>query len=232
LAALPVVQACYDLLYRKVREELQLSTCIIVVENVKSPVPRIYSDAKMQVLKQEHGVIGYLDEVFMAPDVVVQALQMAVSIEKVLVETDQTRKSITSHKLLEYLTKSEDEDGRLKSCCIFVSEGDRSYRYASTISKFSEKSCSWRVNDVRPAMWLTKGVSDQDKQVVQREQYHFNEPPVDSTEDAEEYLAENEILLTSGVSEVKLFNRDVLFAPCFFTAFAWLSLRSFARAGR
>jgi hypothetical protein len=71
-------------------------------------------------------------------------------------------------------------------------------------------------------MWLTKGVSDQDKQVVQREQYHFNEPPDDSTEDAEEYLAKNEILLTSGVSEVKLFNRDVLFAPCFFTAFGFL----------
>jgi chromosome segregation ATPase len=53
----------YDLLYSKVRQELNLPVNILTVKNgVLQPLSRLYSDRKYQILKQEHGVVGYLDE--------------------------------------------------------------------------------------------------------------------------------------------------------------------------
>jgi len=51
----------------EVREELGLPINIILVKNV-GQVKRPYSDAKMNILKKDHGVEGYLDEMFEAPD--------------------------------------------------------------------------------------------------------------------------------------------------------------------
>jgi chromosome segregation ATPase len=164
----------YDLLYRKVRGELKLPINIIIIDHVKPPAPRLYSDNKMQVLKREHGVIGFMDESFTAPDLVVQALKTMAAIEKVLVGTDQTQKSLDNHNLLNYLAESENGDSKLKSCCIFASEGDRSSKYNSQISKYSGKP-SLRVDDIRAAKWLAKGVNEKAKQDVQQELDSINQ---------------------------------------------------------
>jgi chromosome segregation ATPase len=53
----------YNLLYQRVRVEMNLPINILTVKDGKlAPVERVYSDAKMKVLNQEHGVIGYLDQ--------------------------------------------------------------------------------------------------------------------------------------------------------------------------
>jgi len=154
----------YDLLYRKIRQEMKIPINIVVVENIKQPKPRMYSDAKMKVLKEEHGVVGWMDESFTAPDVVMEALR-AHGVEKVLVGTDQTQQSLDNRNLLDYLSQPEN-GGRLLTCAIFSSAGDRSFKYTSTISKYSGKP-SVRIDDVRPSKWLTLGVSDDAKERVQ-----------------------------------------------------------------
>ena len=58
--------------------------------------------------------------------------------------------------------------GKLQSCAIFSSLGDRSFKYTSNISKYSGKP-SVRVDDVRPAKWLAPGVSDDAKARVESE---------------------------------------------------------------
>ena len=53
----------YNLLYQKVRVEMKLPINILTVKDGKLlPLDRMYSDQKMETLKREHGVVGYLDE--------------------------------------------------------------------------------------------------------------------------------------------------------------------------
>lgn len=53
----------YNLLYQKVRVEMNLPINILTVKDGKlAPVQRFHSDAKMKILTQEHGVVGYLDQ--------------------------------------------------------------------------------------------------------------------------------------------------------------------------
>jgi chromosome segregation ATPase len=157
----------YDLLYQSVRQGLKVPINIIVVKDIPPPKPRQYSEQKMQVLKRDHGVIGYCDESFTAPDIVVQALKATSAIDKVLVGTEKTQQSLDNNNLLDYLAEPENGGG-LQSCCIFASEGDRSFKYTSTISKYSGKP-SLRVDEVRPAKWLAPGVSDEEKGKVEQE---------------------------------------------------------------
>jgi predicted HicB family RNase H-like nuclease len=132
----------------------------------------------MKILKKDHGVVGYMDESFTAPEIVVQALKSNAAIHKALVGTDQTQKSLDDRNLLDYLAESETNDGKLKGCCIFASEGNQSHKYTSNISKYSGKP-SLRVDEVRPAKWLAPGVSDEAKQHVQQELEQFDKQLTD-----------------------------------------------------
>lgn len=155
----------YDLLYKSVREGLGVPINISLIDRVR-PIQRMYSESKMSTLKKEHGVIGYLDETFTAPDLIVQALRNSSSIDKVLVGTEQTQTSLDSRDLLKYLSQPEDGSRQLKSSCIFSSDGVKSYKYTSSISKYSGKP-SVRVDDIKPAKFLASGVSDEAKDQAQ-----------------------------------------------------------------
>jgi uncharacterized protein YgiM (DUF1202 family) len=126
--------------------------------------PRMYSNAKFETLKREHGVAGYMDESFSAPDLVIEALKKSANIEKVLIGTDKTQESINDKKLLDFLGKPEDGSGKLQSCCIFSSEKDQSFRYTSTISRYAPFNAALKIDNVRPARWLAPGVSEEVKQ--------------------------------------------------------------------
>ena len=53
----------YNLLYKKVGVEMNLPINILTVKDGKlAPEERPYSEAKFEVLKHEHGVVGYLDQ--------------------------------------------------------------------------------------------------------------------------------------------------------------------------
>jgi chromosome segregation ATPase len=155
----------YDLLYQNVRVRMKLPVNIINISSL-SKKPRMYSNAKLEILKREHGVTGYMDESFSAPDLVIEALKKSANIEKVLIGTDKTQESIDNKNLLDFLGQPEDGSRGLQSCCIFSSERDRSFRTTSTISRFGNHNAALKVDDVRPAKWLAPGVSEEVKQKV------------------------------------------------------------------
>jgi structural maintenance of chromosomes protein 5 len=158
----------YDLLYKKVRVELNVPVNIITIDRIPHSKPRMYSEEKFNLLKRDHGVIGYLDESFEAPQVVLEALKSSASIEKVLVGNDQTQDSMDNKNLGGFLSKPENEGDRLCSYCIFTSHGGQSFKYTSQISHYSGKP-SLRVDDIRAASWLTRGASEEGKRSVERE---------------------------------------------------------------
>ena len=118
----------YNLLFREVREKRKIPINIQVVKQGRlETVRRKYSDSKMQVLKRDHGVQGYLDEVFSAPDAVVQALRNTSNIQSVLIGNDKTTKSLNDHNLMDYLNQRENGNG-LQAACIFAKNGQKTYK--------------------------------------------------------------------------------------------------------
>ena len=157
----------YDLLYRCIREEQGIPINITTVRETKE-VKRVYSEKKMEVLKQQHGVLGYMDECIAAPDVVLEALKRSAQIEKVLIGTDKTQDSLDTKGLLDFLAQAEDGSTKLQSSCIFSSQGDKSFKYLSKISKYSLKP-SVQIDTIRPARFLAPGVSEEHKRKVAAE---------------------------------------------------------------
>jgi chromosome segregation ATPase len=159
----------YDLLYKKIRQEKGWPINIILVNKgeLKS-VEREYTDAMYRVLKKEHGVCGYLDEAFTAPDPVMQALRDIAAVHKVLVGSEKTQKSIDDHGLLDLLTEPKERGGRLRGSCIFSSKGRMSFKYTTLISRYNGQP-SKRQDDVEPAKMLAAGVDPAVKQRVQNE---------------------------------------------------------------
>ncbi|VEU43232.1 unnamed protein product [Pseudo-nitzschia multistriata] len=155
----------YDLLYNKVRREQNIPININFVDRISQGEPRMFSEQKMAVLKRDHGVMGYLDESFDAPDIVVQVLKTNSAIHKVLVGSDRTQDSLDGRDLGRILSESEHHHGKLQSYCIFASKDGDSFKYTSQVSRYSGKP-SLRVDDVRVARFLSRGASDDAKQRV------------------------------------------------------------------
>ena len=196
----------YDLLYKTVRERMNIPINIILVDKVESK-PRPYSEQKLNVLKREHGVIGYMDEAFTAPPIVVHALKLRHAIHQVLVGNDKTQESIDSRNLSDFLSQSESGQG-LQKYSIFTSQGDRSFQYTSTISNYSRKSVL-RVDDVRPAKWLSPGVSEEAKQREMEKVSECNhqlkeiEPQLTEAKEQESNLLQQQKVLVARIKENK-----------------------------
>ncbi|KAL7538150.1 hypothetical protein ACHAXR_008319 [Thalassiosira sp. AJA248-18] len=128
----------YDLLYREVRQKRGIPINIQTVNRVE-PKPRMYSDERMEVLKQEHGFFGYLDETFTAPDPITQALINRHNVDKVLVGGEAVQNSLERKDLIEYLSTREPHDrrsGKQSSCFIYTCR-DVSFKYSSSVSRYS-----------------------------------------------------------------------------------------------
>ena len=130
----------YDLLYQKVRMEKNVPINIIQINHSSQDESRVYSEEKMEMLKREHGVKGYLDEFIEGPDIVINTLKSNCMIHKVLVGDDQTQDSLDQRGLGEILSESEKQGNKLQSYCIFASRKGQSFKYTSQISKYSKKA--------------------------------------------------------------------------------------------
>lgn len=124
----------YNLLYREAREKRGLAINIMVIEGgqLKS-FERPYSETRMAAFKRDHGVIGYLDESFEAPPAVMQALIESSRVEQVLIGSSKTQESLDKHGLLKTLSEREGGNG-LRSCCIFSSHQNKSYKVRRLVS--------------------------------------------------------------------------------------------------
>lgn len=128
----------YDLLYREVREKRGISINIIIVDRIQDR-PRMYSDERMSVLRDEHGFRGYLDECFKAPKHIAQALVNRHSVDYVLVGGEAVQNSIDRKDLIEFLATREAHDGRpgKQSSCFFYTHQNKAFKYNNTVSRYS-----------------------------------------------------------------------------------------------
>eukprot|EP00978_Attheya_sp_CCMP212_P027624 scaffold92980_cov42-Attheya_sp.AAC.2 len=153
----------YNLLYREVRGKLKLPINVVTVPNgTLNQVTPMYTQEKMNMLKNQHGVMGYLDESFTGPDAVLQALRDHASVHKVLVGSSKTHESMDRHNLLDLLSQKEDGSRGLMGSCIFTSQGNRSYKSTTNISAYSKKA-STRGDEVMPPKMLAPGTNPQVK---------------------------------------------------------------------
>lgn len=154
----------YDLLYREVRQKMNLPVNIQLVSRSTQPVNRIYSNKRMKTLKEEHGVIGYLDEAFDAPGPVMEALKASANVHAVLVGSSRTQVSIDRHGLLDLLSVKEGSS-QTNSYCIISAMNDKSYKYTGQVSRYSGK-INTRVDEISAARMLAPGISEERKNAV------------------------------------------------------------------
>jgi hypothetical protein len=124
----------------------------------------------MDLLKRQHGITGYLDETFTAPDAVMEALKTWAQVQDVLVGNEVTQRSIDREKLLDFLTEPDPSLGQTRplNACIFASEHNKSYKYTASISRYSQKAII-RVDEINPARWLAPGVNPTEKATAEEE---------------------------------------------------------------
>ncbi len=99
------------------------------------PISRIYSEQKMQALKRDHGIAGYLDETFTCPDSVLQALRSYAMVHQAIVGTESAQASVDKHKLLDNLRAPEQSGGKPNKFCLFTRGQDRAFRYTVNTSR-------------------------------------------------------------------------------------------------
>jgi chromosome segregation ATPase len=165
----------YDLLYQEVRRGLKTPINILMVENgTLKAVDRPYSADKLEILKKQHGVSGYLDDSFTAPDAILQALRNASSVHSVLVGGTKTQASIDNKGLLDYLSEPEEAGQGLRRYSIFASKGNRSFRYQGNVSRYSKK-IAMSQDELRPSRLLKPGVNPEKKKQLEEQIQQLNE---------------------------------------------------------
>jgi structural maintenance of chromosomes protein 5 len=165
-----------NLLYSEIRDKRGIPINIISVQGNQLAHARMYSDAKMQLLKEEYGVEGYLDDTFTAPEAVMIALQKYAQVHKVLVGGEKAQHSIDKKKLRDVLSEPDRFLGQqgLQQSCIFAVSDKIAYRYSQSVSKYSGKIGA-RVDQVGAARMLAPGVPEAQKQQVENEFQQLHE---------------------------------------------------------
>lgn len=160
-----------DLLYKKIKEEMNIPINILLVENGRlDEVVRIYSEEKMNILKRDHGVHGYLDDSFVAPDPVMQALRTQAAVHKVLVGGEATHRSIDEKGLLTFLAEPDRALGqdKLQGAVVFATKGNESFKFTMNISRYAKKP-STRVDQIGQAKMLAAGINPRAKKDTEEE---------------------------------------------------------------
>ena len=127
----------YDLLYREVREKLKVPINIVQVDPKKNGVAprRVYSDEKFELLKNEHGFRGYMDEMITATPSVAQALMNRHNIHAVLVGGDAVQSSLDRKDLVNFLCTKEG--GGTQNACFFYTSSGVPFRCMAKFSRYS-----------------------------------------------------------------------------------------------
>ncbi len=182
----------------------------IIANGKLEPVKRKYSDKKLAVFKKEHGVEGFLDESFTAPDPIMQALRLCAQVHEVLVGNEVTQRSINQRKFLDLLSEPDTELGQVKplNACIFASEKDKSFKYTSNISRYSNKPVI-RVDEINMPRWLAPGVNPSLKAATEQELHDAHEnidrlrPAVQEAEAKLEQVQSEAQMASARVKEAK-----------------------------
>jgi chromosome segregation ATPase len=149
----------YQLLFHEIREKLKIPVNVFNTGNQEWQSKRPYSDAKMQVLREQHGVLGYMDELAECSDAARQVLCNMSGIDKLLVGSAKTQQSMDDRNLLDFLSEPEVSGQPMRGFSI----GTDSQTYNCTISRYSKKP-STRIDALRPARLLASGTDPAEQQ--------------------------------------------------------------------
>jgi hypothetical protein len=173
---------------------LKLPINVLLVPNGKlQAIEKSYPADMMRILKEEHGVSGYLEDSFTAPDAIMQALRNAARVQSVLVGGTKTQASIDNKGLLDFLSQPETEGQGLRGYCIFSNKGDKSFRYTGTVSRYSKK-VAMSQDELRPPRLLTPGVNPEHKKRLEAEIDKVNEDLLETERSHHELRARKEDL--------------------------------------
>lgn len=156
-----------DLLYDEIRQKMGIPINILTVRR-EGRKPRVYSTNKMRELER-YGIHGYLDELFTAPDIVMQAVVESSMIDRVLVGDSNTYSNISAVR--DIVSAPEGgAGGALKAfviCCAASSNrtaagvgggsGTNLFKFQGTKSRYANQ-ISLRQDDVLPSRYISPGV--------------------------------------------------------------------------
>lgn len=148
----------YDLLYNSVRNGLKIPINVIRVDQGRlKPANRPYSDRKMEIMKNDFGVEGYLDDSLTCPDQVRQALQDYAGIHKILVGSEKTFRNST--KFADYASQPDASLNQTEpKGFVFVgSSNQRLFQITGVVSRYS-KQITERQDEISPAKMLAQGI--------------------------------------------------------------------------
>ncbi|GMH78800.1 hypothetical protein TL16_g07942 [Triparma laevis f. inornata] len=154
-------QADYDLLYSNIREKHKIPINIELVENGGRESNREYSPKRMEQMKSQFGILGFLDQFYDAEPVVKRCLENQSKTHNVLVGTDRTSNELDKpdSDLMERLTKREGGNGQPRSACVCFPTAQGHYRYTANISRYTGKT-NLSILEVNPTpKYVFKGVS-------------------------------------------------------------------------
>jgi structural maintenance of chromosomes protein 5 len=162
-----------DLLYSEIRQKMGVPINILLLRKDGGGAgsggfrkPRCYSTGKMREL-QRYGIHGYLDELFSAPDAVMQAVVEASAIDRVLVGDSHTYDNISAVRDVLAAPEGGGSNGggnnnHLKSFVICCSSSNgpgpsKLFKFQGTKSRYANQ-ISLRQDDVLPSQFISPGV--------------------------------------------------------------------------
>jgi chromosome segregation ATPase len=138
-----------DFLYDEVRVKLGLKINIEFVSagQTRHP-PRDFGPNRFARMKEENGILGYLDEMIECPDAVMKCLMAQSKIHQVLVGSSKTGAELdkVGNTLLDDWSVRDNENGgevnnKPQSVCImFPKSSSEHYRYVNQISRYTQKA--------------------------------------------------------------------------------------------
>jgi len=128
----------YNLLYREIRDKRKMNVNIHIFPQGKceESINRLYSEKKMKMLKEQHGVRGYLDELFVAPSAILQALRTQHSVQSCLVGNQKTEASMYQG-LGKILETRENGDPKPMGYSVYTCTNQKVFRHTASVSRFS-----------------------------------------------------------------------------------------------
>jgi len=165
-----------DLLWKEVREKMGVRINIETMNPDTALDPqRDFGPQRFEKLKQNYGVLGYLDEMISGPDQVIKVLMNSSKIHQVVVGSvatgraiDQDKNLVTSLSVRDNELNPNNSSRGLQSACVMTPfDNGEHYRYTSNISRHTNQAnmgVSEIKNNSYQKIFCSTGVSEQEKQ--------------------------------------------------------------------
>ncbi|GMH84093.1 hypothetical protein TrST_g11234 [Triparma strigata] len=170
-------QQDYDFLYKEVREKRGIPINIELVEDGGKKPNREYSAKRMEGLKKDYGIVGFLDQFYDAEPVVKRVLENHSKTHSVLVGSDRTSNELDrpNSDLMEMLTQREGGNGQPRSACVCFPTAQGHYRYTANISRYTQKTNLSILEVNQSPKYVSRGVTKAEMEKVEAKKAEVDE---------------------------------------------------------